>query len=93
MEKMKEKFRIDLSKTTARTANRTETNPTDFNRTDVSRTDTNPKPENMDYETMMKMAKEKSLQDNVTLFLSQYFSTLKYHRILFKIRTFINVIS
>ena len=73
MEKMKEKFRIDLSKTTARTANRTETNPTDFNRTDVSRTDTNPKPENMDYETMMKMAKEKSLQDNVTHFYHNIF--------------------
>ena len=85
MEQMKEKFRIDLSKTTARSANRNEMNPTDFNRIDVSRTDTNPKPENMDYEIMMKMAKEKSLQDNVTPFLPQCFSTLKYHKTLLKI--------
>ena len=73
MEKMKEKFRIDLSKTTARAANRAEINPTDSNRTDVSRTVANTKPEPDDYETMMKLAKEHSLRDNVRPFSLRYF--------------------
>ena len=74
---MKDKFRIDLSKTTARAANRTVSNPIDSNRTDVSRTGANTKPDPEDYEAVMKWTKEASLRDNVRIFLLRYFQTSK----------------
>ena len=62
LEKMKEKFHIDLSKTVARTA---ESNRIEYNRLESSKTDRNVKPGDMTYEDMKKLALERSLQDKV----------------------------